>query len=69
MATLAAIDHQALGDLELAVRTRGGDGVAARVLTTRYNQRLFRTAFAILRDRAEAEEASTWGRESRARSC
>ena len=57
MAALRAIDHQALDDLELAVLTRQGDASAARVLTTRNNQRLYRTAFSILKDRAEAEEA------------
>ncbi len=57
MAALNAIDHQALDDAELARLTRGGDAAAARVLTTRHNQRLFRTAFSILKDRAEAEEA------------
>lgn len=57
MAALQAIDHQGLGDVELMVLARQGDAMAARVVTTRNNQRLYRAAFSILKDRPEAEEA------------
>jgi len=52
-----AIDYAALSDLELARRVAGRDAGAARFLLTRHNQRLFRAAWSILLDRAEAEEA------------
>jgi RNA polymerase sigma-70 factor (ECF subfamily) len=57
MTAIRATDPQSLDDLELARLARGGDAAAARVLITRHNQRLYRTAFCILNDRAEAEEA------------
>ena len=44
-------------DQDLAIRAAGGETEAIRALIRRYNQRLFRTARAILRDDAEAEEA------------
>ena len=44
-------------DPELAPLIASGDEEAFRVLMRRYNQRLYRTARAILRDDAEAEEA------------
>jgi RNA polymerase sigma-70 factor (ECF subfamily) len=44
------------GDLALARRIAAGDTEAARLITTRHNQLLFRTAWSILRDRDEAEE-------------
>lgn len=44
-------------DEELAHRVAGGEEAAIRLLTKRYNQTLFRTARAILRDDAEAEDA------------
>jgi RNA polymerase sigma-70 factor (ECF subfamily) len=44
-------------DQDLATRAAGGETEAIRALIKRYNQRLFRTARAILRDDAEAEEA------------
>jgi RNA polymerase sigma-70 factor (ECF subfamily) len=52
-----ALDYGALTDAELAARIVARDGAAARFLLTRSNQRLFRTAWSILGDRAEAEEA------------
>ena len=44
-------------DPELAALVASGDESAFRVLMRRYNQRLYRTARAILRDDAEAEDA------------
>ena len=53
---LPAIDPR-LDDPALAARVATGDEAAIRVLMRRYNQKLFRTARAILRDDAEAEDA------------
>jgi RNA polymerase sigma-70 factor (ECF subfamily) len=55
-ARIAAIDPKA-SDTELARRVASGEEAAIRLLTKRYNQTLFRTARAILRDDAEAEDA------------
>jgi len=44
-------------DVELAARVAKGDQAAFEVLMRRYNRSLFRTARAILRDDAEAEDA------------
>ena len=44
-------------DAELAHRVGGGDSAAFEILMRRYNRTLFRTARAILRDDAEAEDA------------
>src|SRR5262245_21996396 len=44
-------------DEELARRVAGGDSAAFEVLMRRHNRTLFRTARAILRDDAEAEDA------------
>ena len=49
--------HAGSSDEELVPLIAGGDEAAFRVLMRRYNQRLFRTTRAILRDDAEAEEA------------
>src|SRR5689334_426810 len=46
-----------LDDAELARRVAGGDHAACRELMRRHNQRLYRTARAILKDDAEAEDA------------
>ena len=46
-----------LSDLELARRVAEGDHAAFEVLMRRHNRALFRTARAILRDDAEAEDA------------
>ena len=48
---------EALGDAELALRVGAGDRRAFEVLMRRNNRTLFRTARAILRDDAEAEDA------------
>jgi len=47
----------ALDDLELAGRIASGDRDALQLMMRRHNQRLYRTARAILRDDAEAEDA------------
>ncbi len=44
-------------DAELARRIASGDHAACRELMRRYNQRLYRTARAILKDDAEAEDS------------
>lgn len=46
-----------LDDLELASRFAARDPAAVRIITTRNSQRLFRAAWSILKDRAEAEDA------------
>jgi len=44
-------------DIEMAQRCRARDREAIRAIVTANNQRLFRTAWSILKDRGEAEEA------------
>ena len=46
-----------LTEIELAERCRARDREAVRAVITANNQRLFRTAWSILKDRGEAEEA------------
>jgi len=50
-------DYAMLSDSELASRIAGRDVAAVRLVTGRNNQRLYRTAWSILKDRSEAEEA------------
>jgi RNA polymerase sigma-70 factor (ECF subfamily) len=52
-----APDYQTLTDAELAQRARAHDAIALRLITTRNNQRLYRAAWSILKNRADAEEA------------
>ena len=52
-----ALDYEALTDIELAGRIARRDSLAVRVVTKRNNQRLYRTAWSVLKDRADAEEA------------
>lgn len=52
-----ALDYGTLAEGELARRIATGDRGAARYLIRRNNQRLFRAAWSVLKDRAEAEEA------------
>lgn len=47
----------AVDDLDLARRCAVGDEAAVRLVTTANNQRLFRAAWSILKDRGEAEDA------------
>lgn len=51
------LDYSALADVELARACARRDPDAVRHLLTANNQRLFRAAWSILKDRAEAEEA------------
>jgi RNA polymerase sigma-70 factor (ECF subfamily) len=57
MTATALIDLDALPDLELARRIASGDRGAVRLVTQRNNQRLFRAAWSILKNRDEAEDA------------
>lgn len=57
MAASALEDYGRLSDPELAARVARGDSRAVRQVTTANNQRLFRVAWAILRSKAEAEDA------------
>jgi RNA polymerase sigma-70 factor (ECF subfamily) len=51
-----ALDYAAIGDVELARACASGDADAVRQLVSTNNQRLFRTAWSILRNRQEAED-------------
>ena len=50
-------DYAAFSDLEIAGRIAEGDVEAVRWVTGRNNQRLYRAAWSILKDRSEAEDA------------
>ena len=52
----AQAQAETLSDEALVARARERDEAAVRVITTRYNRRLFRVARSILRDDAEAED-------------
>jgi RNA polymerase sigma-70 factor (ECF subfamily) len=49
-------DYDSLDDVALARLVAARDAAAVRLLTTRNNQRLFRAAWGVLKDRAEAED-------------
>ena len=51
------LDYESFDDLALAGLIAARDPVAVRLVTTRNNQRLFRAAWSILQNRAEAEDA------------
>src|SRR5215213_6757421 len=57
MTAAASLDYETLDDLALARRLGARDPAAVRLITERNNQRLFRTAWSILKSRSEAEEA------------
>ena len=57
MSASARIDYGQLTDLELAHCILAKDAGAVRLVTQRNNQRLFRVAWSILRNRPEAEDA------------
>jgi RNA polymerase sigma-70 factor (ECF subfamily) len=57
MASTALLDLRALSDAALAARIAAGDGAAVRLVTERNNQRLFRAAWSILKNRDAAEDA------------
>jgi len=62
MSARARRDLEGLDDVALAATIAAGDSKAVRLLTERNNQRLFRAAWSILRNRAEAEDSvqSAW---------
>jgi RNA polymerase sigma-70 factor (ECF subfamily) len=51
------IDYESLSDLDLARLIGARDSAAVRLVTQRNNQRLFRTAWSVLRNREEAEDS------------
>lgn len=57
MTAQARIDYEALDDRALAARLGARDPAAVRLITGRNNQRLFRAAWTILQNRADAEDA------------
>jgi RNA polymerase sigma-70 factor, ECF subfamily len=57
MSAQAHLDYSSLADVELVRLCRSRDRAAMRHVLTANNQRLFRTAWSILKDRSEAEEA------------
>jgi RNA polymerase sigma-70 factor (ECF subfamily) len=57
MSAQPQLDYASMGDLALARLCGSRDREAMRHLITANNQRLFRTAWSILKDRAEAEDA------------
>ena len=52
-----ALDYEQLSDIELAALVVRRDATAVRLITRRNNQRLYRAAWSVLKNRAEAEEA------------
>jgi RNA polymerase sigma-70 factor (ECF subfamily) len=52
-----ALDYERASDVELCRLVVQRDPHAIRLITSRNNQRLYRAAWSILKDRAEAEEA------------
>ena len=62
MPTSPKRDYESLDDPTLAALVARRDPAAVRLITGRNNQRLFRAAWSILRNRAEAEDAvqSAW---------
>jgi RNA polymerase sigma-70 factor, ECF subfamily len=57
MSAQAKVDYRSLGEAELARLCASRDADAVRHVPACNNQRLFRAAWSILRDRSEAEEA------------
>ena len=57
MSTAPRIDYACLPDLDLAAACAARDRDAVRQVTIANNQRLFRAAWSILKDRTEAEDA------------
>ena len=52
-----ALSYETLSDIELARRIAQRDSIAAGLVIKRNNQRLYRAAWSVLKDRWEAEEA------------
>lgn len=57
MSARTQVDYEALEDVQLAHLVAARDAHAVRLVTSRNNQRMFRTAWSILKHRAEAEDA------------
>ena len=57
MTATAKLDYEGLSDRDLAGLVAARDRDAVRLVTGRNNQRLFRAAWSILKNRAEAEDA------------
>ncbi len=55
-AAATALDYEQMDDAALAASIVAGDAQAARLVIRRNNQRLFRTAWSVVRNRAEAED-------------
>lgn len=53
----AARDYEHISELELVQRAAARDPHAIRLITARNNQRLYRAAWSVLRNRTDAEEA------------
>jgi RNA polymerase sigma-70 factor (ECF subfamily) len=53
---LAPVTNEALSDEDVVLRVRAGEVALFEVLMRRHNQRLYRTARAIVRDESEAED-------------
>ncbi len=56
MSAQPQVDYETLADPDLAVRIAARDPLAVRLVTRRNNQRLFRAAWSIVKNRAEAED-------------
>ena len=57
MSALSSLDYESLDDAALAKLIAARDAHAVRLVTSRNNQRMFRTAWGILKQRADAEDA------------
>ena len=51
-----ALDYETMPDVMLAQRAAAKDGLAVRLITTRNNQRLYRAAWSIVKNHADAED-------------
>ena len=56
MSAQPQVDYETLADPDLAVRIAARDPQGVRLVTRRNNQRLFRAAWSILKNRSEAED-------------
>ena len=54
---MQALDYDNMGEAELVKRAIQREKRAVQTITTRHNQRLFRAAWSVLRNHADAEEA------------
>ena len=51
-----ALDYETMPDVMLAQRAAAKDGLAVRLITSRNNQRLYRAAWSIVKNHADAED-------------